>query len=276
MLSHRLPDGTDRPIAFASRSLSTSERRYSQIDKEATAIYWGVKKFFHYCYGRKFTLITDHKPLTTIFHPQKTLPAMSTMRLFHYAHFLSGFDYNIEYKNSASNSNADFLSRFPVEKVSEKKIDQHSLFQQYQINTLMINRERIAKETANDPEYLRIIQTNQKGQSLKTFGYNGNEITIEDNCLIKGTRVMIPQSLRHNILEDLHLGHLGILKMKLLARSYVYWKNIDKHIEDLVHKCRECRLKQNEPNKGPLHHWEVPKEPWQRIQVDFAGLLHGY
>lgn len=276
VLSHRLPDGSDRPIAFASRSLTSSEKKYSQIDKEATAIYWGVKKFFHYCYGRKFTLITDHKPLTTIFHPHKTLPAMSTMRLFHYAHFLSGFDYNIEYRNSVSNSNADFLSRFPVEKVSEHKIDQHTAFQQHQLNVLTINCDKIAEEILKDPEYIKLIEMLKKGQTLRTLGYNDNEITLENNCLIKGTRVMIPQSLRSNVLKELHLGHLGILKMKILARSYVYWRGIDKDIEELVSKCRECRLKQNEPNKGPIHHWEVPSKPWQRIHIDFAGPLQGY
>ncbi|KAG6457382.1 hypothetical protein O3G_MSEX010266 [Manduca sexta] len=80
ILSHRMPDahdGSDRPIAFASCSLTSSEKKYSQIDKEATSIFWGLKKFFNFCYGRKFILITDHKPLTIIFHPHKTLPAMT-------------------------------------------------------------------------------------------------------------------------------------------------------------------------------------------------------
>lgn len=201
---------------------------------------------------------------------------MNTMRLFHYAHFLSGFDYNIEYRNSASNSNADFLSRFPVEKVPEHRMDQHSAFQQNQLDTLSINRNKIAEETIKDPEYIRLLEMLKKGHTLRTLGYNDNEITLEDNCLIKGTRVMIPQSLRSKILEEIHLGHLGILKMKILARSFVYWKGIDKDIEELVSQCRECRLKQNEPNKVPLHHWEVPTEPWQRIHIDFAGPLHGY
>ncbi|CAH4036821.1 unnamed protein product [Pieris brassicae] len=124
---HRLTDGSERPVAFASRTLSDSEKRYSQIDKEATAIHWGLKKFFYYVYGRKFSLITDHKPLTSIFHPNKTLPAMSTMRLFHYDHFLSGFDYNIEYRTSANNSNAYYLSRFPIESTRTNKIDQTTI-----------------------------------------------------------------------------------------------------------------------------------------------------
>lgn len=74
VLSHRLPNGKERPIAYASRTLSATEQRYPQIDKEALAIIWAVQKFFKYLYARHWTLITDHKPLTQILHPTKSLP----------------------------------------------------------------------------------------------------------------------------------------------------------------------------------------------------------
>ena len=78
VISHVLPDGVERPVAFASRSLSSSERNYSQIDKEALALVYGVMKFQAYLYGRKFTLVTDHKP---IFGPRKGVPAVAAARL---------------------------------------------------------------------------------------------------------------------------------------------------------------------------------------------------
>lgn len=71
VLSHMFPDGSERPIAFVSRTLNQAEKSYSQIDKEALALYWGVRKFNLYLYGHKFTLVTDHKPLLSIFNPQK-------------------------------------------------------------------------------------------------------------------------------------------------------------------------------------------------------------
>jgi RNase H-like domain found in reverse transcriptase len=83
VLSHIMPDKTERPIAYGSRSLTKSEANYSQIDKGATAIFWGLKKYFQYCYGRRFTLLTDHKAVTSIFNPRKRLPALSATRMLH-------------------------------------------------------------------------------------------------------------------------------------------------------------------------------------------------
>ena len=70
-ISHVLSDNTEHPIAFASLTLTTSEQNYAQLEKEALALIFGIKKFHRYLYGRKFTLITDHKPLTTILGPKR-------------------------------------------------------------------------------------------------------------------------------------------------------------------------------------------------------------
>ena len=71
VLSHIMDDGTERPIAYASRTLNKAERNCSQIDKEALALVWGVKKFHLYLFGKHFTLVNDHEPLTSIFSPRK-------------------------------------------------------------------------------------------------------------------------------------------------------------------------------------------------------------
>ena len=96
VLSHVMADGTERPIAFASRSLSKAESNYAQIDKEALATVWGVKKFHNYLFGRNFTLLTDHESLTSIFHPSKSLPAVTAARLQRYALFLAGLTIQLD------------------------------------------------------------------------------------------------------------------------------------------------------------------------------------
>ena len=109
-----MPDGSEKPIAFASKSLAKSQEGYSQIDKEALSIIWAVKKFHYYLMGKEFTLITDHKPLVYIFSPDKGIPVMSAARLQRYAIILSAYKYKIEYKNTKDHANADCFSRLPM------------------------------------------------------------------------------------------------------------------------------------------------------------------
>ncbi|XP_061192328.1 uncharacterized protein LOC133200561 [Saccostrea echinata] len=116
VLSHVLKHGTEHLTAIASRTLNKAERNYSQIDKEALKIVFGVKKFHTYLYGREFTLITDHQPLVSIFNPKKGISVTSAERMQRHAIFLSGYTYNIEYRNTKRHTNPDGLSRISQEK----------------------------------------------------------------------------------------------------------------------------------------------------------------
>ena len=114
VLSHKLVNGDERPISFASRSLTAAEQKYSQLDKEALAIIFGVTRYHQYLYGCHFELKTDHKPLTHIFSEKKGVPVMASARVQRWALILSAYSYTIQYKKGAENSNADALSRLPL------------------------------------------------------------------------------------------------------------------------------------------------------------------
>ncbi|KFD63894.1 hypothetical protein M514_23885 [Trichuris suis] len=98
-----------------------------------------------------------------------------------------------------------------------------------------------------------------------------NELTVHKKCLLWGNRVVIPKAGQPPILDELHLSHPGIVRMKALAHSYVWWPNIDSDIEHFVANCAACQTHQHMSPKGPVHPWEVPRNPWSRLHIDFAG-----
>ena len=109
VISHKLAEG-DRPIAYASRTPNHAEQRYSSIERERLAIIFGIGKFHQYLYARKFILVTDHKPLTWIFSPTKGILVLVASRLQRWAIQLSAYQYEIRYRSSRQNANADILS----------------------------------------------------------------------------------------------------------------------------------------------------------------------
>ena len=111
VISHRWADGTEKPIAFASRTLNSSERNYPQVEKEALSLVFGIKKFHEYVYGRRFTLITDHQPLTAILGPKRGIPTLAAARMQRWALLLTAYTYDIQYRSSKAHANADGLSR---------------------------------------------------------------------------------------------------------------------------------------------------------------------
>ncbi|KAF2894670.1 hypothetical protein ILUMI_11504 [Ignelater luminosus] len=159
ILSHRI-NGENKPIAFISRTLTAAEKNYSHIDKEATAIYWSVKKFFQYLYGTEFILVTDNKPLQSIFNPEKQLPSITALRLTRYALFLRQFQYKIQHRSGKQHQNVDYFSRAPVLKSNSREVDETYVIHEVLINQIStsstITAERIRLETTKDPELVKL------------------------------------------------------------------------------------------------------------------------
>ena len=284
VISHTLPDGSERPIAFASRTLSSSERNYAQLEKEALSLIYGVKKFHQYLYGRKFTLYTDHKPLTAIFGAKKGIPPLAAARLQRWAILLSAYQFNIEYKSTLTHANADGLSRLPLPDSREDAVvssREPTIFNLSQIQTLPVTAVQIETATRNDPVLSKVL-TYTRGEwprviphELKPFSTRSQELTLEGDCIMWGIRVIIPKKFQNYVLEELHNEHIGMSRMKSLARSYVWWPGLDKDIEDLAKSCLACQSHKHAPAVAPLHPWTWPTSPWNRIHIDFAGPFQG-
>ncbi|RLU17738.1 hypothetical protein DMN91_009975 [Ooceraea biroi] len=162
VLSHWYPDGTERVIQYASNSLTETQKKYAQIDKEALAIIFGVKKFHQFLYGNRFTLLTDHKPLAQIFNPQKGLPAYSAMRMQHYAIFLQAFNFDIKYHRSQEHGNADGFSRLPIQEKSVGNYDTIDVFQIENLEVLPVTAKSIREDTNKDRVLIKIRQALEK------------------------------------------------------------------------------------------------------------------
>lgn len=277
VISHIMPNGKERPIAFASRTLSKSERNYAQIEKEALSIIFGVKKFHEYLYGRKFVLVTDHKPLLSLLGPKSGIPTLAAARMQRWALLLAAYQYEIEYRSTAKHANADCMSRLPLKNNDHlHTYDEVKQVNQLQFDSLPVNAQQIRTATRNEPILARVLEytmshwPTEPSEAEKPYFQKRFEITAEEGCLLWGMRVIIPKQFQARILEELHTGHPGIVRMKSLARFHVWWPGLDKDIAETVHDCVPCQSIRNK-QQAPLQPWQWPKQPWQRIHVDFAG-----
>ena len=160
-------DGVDRPIEFISRTLSPTERRYAQIDREALSIVWGVKRLHRYLYAREFEILTDHEPLKYLFSPNRGIPEMASSRIQRWALTLSAYSFTVKYRNTKQHGNADVCSRFPLAEIEDgTEIDLHeelretspSVFSVYMSEeSPLLNAELIARESKKDPVLSRVM-----------------------------------------------------------------------------------------------------------------------
>ncbi|KAK9510273.1 hypothetical protein O3M35_005093 [Rhynocoris fuscipes] len=280
---HRFPDGTEKPIAYASKTLTQAEKGYAQIEREALAIIFTVKKFKQFLLGREFILQTDHRPLLTIFGSKKGIPQITASRLQRWALLLMAFTYTVEYVPTSRFGKADGLSRLPVGEDSSD-VDEGGNIVIAAIHAeakskLPITCNEIAKETEQDEVLQKVTQRIQQGWpvkckdlELRPYFLNKQALTIEEGCILLGIRTVIPQTLRPQILQQLHETHSGIVRMKATAREYVWWPGMDVEIEQTCRACAACNAyARNEPQRAYDQSWPTEDSPWSRVHLDFAG-----
>ena len=274
-LVHIMDDKSEKPVAYASRTLTKSEIGYAQIECEGLALVFGVRRFHQYLYGRSFILVTDHRPLCKIFGSKESTPTMAAARMQRWALTLSAYQYTIEHIKGTSNQCADCMSRLPMTKQSRDSAEKVHIV--IQSEGLPVTASQIAKESLRDSQLSIVMKAIQHGRwptdssvDVNPFYKRRHELSIVDGCILWGMRVIIPKIFHKPLLTELHCSHLGMSRMKSLARSYFWWPHLDSEIEELSHSCVECSAASRNPPKAPAHPWMIPQHPWQRIHVDHA------
>ncbi|XP_031328872.1 uncharacterized protein K02A2.6-like [Photinus pyralis] len=284
VLSHKFTDGTLRPIAYASRTWTDTEGRYSTIDKEALAIIFAVSKFNSSLYGRHFFLVTDHKPLQYIFSENRTTPKIASNRLLRWATILNSYNYTIQYQCGKENAPADALSRLPIAMTSRSAEEEagepkRSQLLHLRLHHLCVTRKTLKSGTSADPVLRKVCDyTNGRWPEKKhlaaeliPYFEKREELSVEEGILLWKGRICVPAGLQSEILKMLHDGHPGVSVMQSLARLHVYWPRIDTAIEDFVRKCYPCQRAKRNEQYLPLFPWAPPAEAWSRVHIDFAG-----
>uniref|UniRef100_A0A8C5P7E0 Reverse transcriptase RNase H-like domain-containing protein n=1 Tax=Leptobrachium leishanense TaxID=445787 RepID=A0A8C5P7E0_9ANUR len=222
VLSHRLEDGSERPIGFVSRTLNAAEKNYSQIEKEGLAVIFGVRKFHTYLYGRQFTIVTDHKPLISLFNELKEAPQMASLHIQRWAVTLCRYEYSIVYKAGKDHQNADGLSRLPVagDEV-ETSADEERVLLLEENGVPLIKAEHVRKWTDSDTVLAQVREFILRGWPKRgdksmfgAYAKRKEELSGQAGCVLWGARVVIPPPGRTNLLKQLHTNQPGIIRMK--------------------------------------------------------------
>ena len=271
-----------RPISFASRSLSETEQRYSQTEREALAVKYGCLKFHHYLSGDpQFTVHTDHKPLLQLLRPGSRPPP----RIERMALAVQDLTFTLEYNPGAGNP-ADVLSRHPLPLPSEPNVGEiddaqyiAAILRAATPNAVTLEDIRVA--TAGDSELQAVLASLQTGDwrptnsSMRSFFAVRDELSACNGCLLRNDHLVIPTSLRLQVLQLAHQGHQGIVRTRARLNSKVWWPRMSSDAEHHVQQCRACAA------TAPPSHNQVPppiptpatSRPFQYVSTDLYGPL---
>ena len=277
ILTQRDGDSDIRVVGFGSRSLTDTEKRYSQTEREALGVVFGCEHFHLYLYGAEFIVKTDHKPLLGIMNNPMS---SSTARLQRLCLRLQPYKMKLEYIPGKFNT-ADFLSRHPQQRTfnkswTDKQVEQHISVSMVQYEAITV--ENIEAETRDDSTLQEVITVigNQKwyatNEQLEPYKRVRGELSVVNGLVLRGDRIVIPQKLQHAVVKSAHSSHQGIVKTKSLLRETVWFPAMNDMVERAVWSCIPCQAATTTSSSNePLKMTKLPEGPWQEVSMDFLG-----
>jgi hypothetical protein len=286
-------EGNKSIVALGSRSLSSVEQRYSQTEREALGVTWGIQHFHLYLAGSQFRVVTDHKPLLNLFNNPSAKPPM---RIERWVMKLQEYEFNLIYKPGKDNP-ADFMSRHPLSStchssreqkmaeafmnlITDNVIPKSMQLKDIEIETKNDNTLKLCKWAITHNKWQearkKIAKTDK--QDLESLYKVRGEISVSvsHDILLRGQRIIIPKSLQQCAIDIAHEGHQGIVKTKQLIRTKVWFPGIDRLVEQTVSTCIPCQACTVEKNAcEPLKMSKLPNQPWEEISIDFKDLPTG-
>lgn len=260
----------DHPIAYTSRALTDSEKRYAQIEKELLSVVHACRKFHCYIIGKPVIVYNDHKPLEQIFKKPLLSAPLRLQRMFLR---LQCYDLDIKFMPGKELLVADALSRaYLPEAEIELDLDIKSL------DLLSVSRDKFIEIASHTNQELSVLYDvivkgwpdtrSEVPVEIRQFWDSRDQLSVMDGVIFKGLRIVIPPSLRSQMLKLIHTSHLGMIKCKQRAREVLYWPCMNDDIERIIRDCSVCAEYQNMQTAEPLKPTRFPKLPYAEVGCD--------
>ena len=190
VLSHIMEGGTERPVGLESRTFNAAEINYSQLDKEGAAIMFALNTFHKQIYGRCFVIMTDHKPLVSLFGELKHVPVTSPRVQQKWAITVRGYEYKIHYQAGRSRGNADCLGWLPLPVTVKEEPDERVLLIE-ELDSSPISAAQICHCTDRDPMQAHVREYLMRGWpdgkidiNMAPYHCGRDELGVQDGCVL--------------------------------------------------------------------------------------------
>ena len=272
-----------QPVAYASRALSPAETRYAQIEKELLAIVFGCDHFEAYIYGRDVVHVeTDHKPLEMIMlKPLNSAPKRLQRMLLH----LQKYNLEVKYKRGDTLFLADTLSRAHHAEIHVCDLSRNLDEVDHTLSLALKDADiqQIKQASLSDPTFVTLWEVIRNGwplskkevpERIQAYLDVRNELTIQQELIFKGQRLVVPVSMCRNMMITVHSTHIGIEGCLRRARDSIYWPCMTTELTDYISKCDICLAYRQTPSKEPLQQHEFTERPWSKVGIDLCD-FHG-